>query len=532
MSDLQPLGTFIPRFLVERGIDTVFGIPGVHTVELYRGMPGSGLTHVTPRHEQGAGFMADGYARSTGRPAACFIVTGPGLLNIATALGQALADSVPMLVITTLNPRATLGRGEGRLHEIRGQSIIAREVAALARTVWTASQLVPALDEAFALFASARPGPAVIEIPIDLLSEPFDPGVTAPRSFPGRAAPQTRDIEAAAALVRSARRPLVIAGGGAIAGAPAVRNLVERLGAPALLTANGKGILPPGHPLLAGGCLLSPALQAAINQADLILALGTELGETDFWYDAEGIGFTGPLIRVDIDPGQLQRNALPTLPVLADAGLFAAALAPLIERPAEGGPGRTLALRAAMIEDGDPRYLRHAPLLAALWKTLPEAVVAADSTAASYGGNFLAEPPEPRRWMSAATGFGTLGYALPAAIGVKIARPAVPVICIVGDGGLQFSLPELASSAEAGAPVIVLLWNDRCYGEIERYMVRNQIAPLGVKLYATDFSAVAKAFGCVHVPASSLAEVEAAMTAAAARPVTTIIEMDAAIYRD
>ena len=162
MSDLQPLGTFIPRFLVERGIDTVFGIPGVHTVELYRGMPGSGLTHVTPRHEQGAGFMADGYARATGRPAACFIVTGPGLLNIATALGQALADSIPMLVITTLNPRATLGRGEGKLHEIRGQSIIAREVAALARTVLTASQLVPALDEAFALFASARPGPAVM----------------------------------------------------------------------------------------------------------------------------------------------------------------------------------------------------------------------------------------------------------------------------------------------------------------------------------------------------------------------------------
>ena len=134
--------------------------------------------------------------------------------------------------------------------------------------------------------------------------------------------------------------------------------------------------------------------------------------------------------------------------------------------------------------------------------------------------------------MSAATGFGTLGYALPAAIGVKVARPDMPVICIVGDGGLQFSLPELASSAEAGAPVIVLLWNDRCYGEIEHYMVRNQIAPLGVKLYATDFSAIAKAFGCVHVPAATLAEVEAAMKAAAERPVTTIIEMDAATYRD
>jgi len=189
-------------------------------------------------------------------------------------------------------------------------------------------------------------------------------------------------------------------------------------------------------------------------------------------------------------------------------------------------------LRAALVEDADPRYLRHAPLLASLWKILPDAVVAADSTAAGYAGNFLAEPPEPRHWMSAATGFGTLGYALPAAIGAKIARPDVPVICIVGDGGLQFSLPELAASTEAGAPVIILLWNDRCYGEIELYMVRNQIAPLGVKLYATDFSAVARAFGCVHVAAASLAEVEAAMREAAGRPVTTIIEMDAATYRN
>jgi len=531
MPDPQPLGTYIPRLLRERGIDTVFGIPGVHTVELYRGMPGSGLRHVTPRHEQGAGFMADGYARATGRPAACFIVTGPGLLNIATALGQALADSIPMLVITTLNPRATLGRGEGRLHELRGQSTVAREVSALARTVWTASQLAPALDEAFALFASARPGPVVIEIPIDLLSEPFDPGRMEPPAFAGKPQPLAADIEAAAALIRRSQRPLVIAGGGAIADAPAVRSLIERLGAPALLTANAKGILPPGHPLLVPGCLLSPTFHARIHEADLVLALGTELGETDFWYDADGLALTAPVIRVDIDPGQLQRNARPALAVLGDAGRFAAALAPLLDKPAADGPARTLALRDALVAGADPRYLRHGPLLARLWQVLPEAVIAADSTSASYGGNFLAQAPEPRRWMSAATGFGTLGYALPAAIGAKIARPGIPVICIVGDGGLQFSLPELASAAEAGAPVIVLLWNDRCYGEIEQYMVRNQIAPLGVELYAPDFSAVAKAFGCVHVPATSLAEVEAALSAAATRPVTTIIEMDAALYR-
>ncbi|MDQ0467313.1 5-guanidino-2-oxopentanoate decarboxylase [Labrys wisconsinensis] len=530
MTDLPPLGSAIPALLAARGIDTVFGIPGVHTVELYRGLPGSGLRHVTPRHEQGAGFMADGFARATGRPAACFIVTGPGLLNIATAMGQAMADSVPMLVFATLNPRATLGRGEGRLHELRGQSAVGREVAVLALTVLTASQLVPALDEAFAVFASARPGPVLIELPIDLLSEPYALPSAAPASPARPGLPDPDAVAAAAARLNAARRPLVIVGGGAISGADAVRAMAERLGAPVLLTANAKGILPPGHPLLGGGCVLTPALHRLVGEADVVLALGTELGETDFWYEEGGLELQGDVIRVDIDPRQLARNARPALPVLADAGRFARALTPLLAPLASDGPARAQALRAALMDGADPRYTRHRPLLDALWRVLPEAIVAADSTSASYGGNFLAEPPAPRRWMSAATGFGTLGYALPAAIGAKAARPEAPVVCIIGDGGLQYTLPEFAAATESGLPVIVLLWNDRRYGEIENYMIRRQIAPLGVELHPTDFSLIARAFGCEHVAADSLAEVEAALRAAAVGPVSTVIEMDASRF--
>jgi acetolactate synthase-1/2/3 large subunit len=530
MTDHPPLGSVIPRLLVERGIDTVFGIPGVHTVELYRGLPGSGITHITPRHEQGAGFMADGYARATGRPAACFIVTGPGLLNIATAMGQALADSVPMLVITTLNVRRTLGRGEGRLHELRGQSIVGREISALALTVLTGEQLVPALDEAFAFLACARPGPVLIEIPIDLLSEPFGFDETEPRKQAEPPLARPGDIEAAARLIARAKKPLVIAGGGAVPGAPAVRALIEGLGAATLLTTNAKGILPAGHPLLGGGCVLTPALHRLIGEADLILALGTELGETDFWYDGEGLVLNGKLIRVDIDPRQTGRNARPFLPVVGDAGQFAAALARLLTATHDGGAAYARLLRAARLDGADPRHACHRPLLDALWQVLPDAVVAADSTAASYGGGALAEPPAPRRWMSASTGFGTLGYALPAAIGAKAARPDVPVICIIGDGGLHFTMPELASAADAGTPIIVLLWNDRRYGEIEDYMIRYQIEPLGVRLHATDFAAAAKAFGADHIAANSLNDVKAAMLAAAVSDRTTIIEMDASLY--
>jgi acetolactate synthase-1/2/3 large subunit len=531
MSDLPPLGSAIPRLLRDRGIETVFGIPGAHTLELYRGLPGSGLRHVTPRHEQGAGFMADGYARATGKPAACFIVAGPGLLNIATAMGQAMADSVPMLVVTTLNPRRTLGRGEGHLHELRGQSAVGREVSVVALTVLSANQLAPALDEAFAVFASSRPGPVLIEIPVDLLSEPYAVPAGAPARHAGLPVPDDGVVIGAAALLNSARRPVVIAGGGATRGAAMVRELIEKIGAPALLTANGKGILPAAHPLLAGGCLPLPPVRALIRDADVVLALGTELGETDFEYYGEGpLEFSGSLIRVDIDPRQLGRNAKPAMPILGDAGLVADALAPLVMSFAHDGPQRAKAVKDAALAMVEPRLARHKPLLDAVWRICPDAVVTGDSTTASYAANFCAEPPAPRRWMSAATGFGTLGYALPAAIGAKVARPDAPAICIIGDGGLHYTVPELAAAADADAPVIVLLWNDRRYGEIEALMVRNEIAPVGVVLHATDFAAAAKAFGAFHVAANSLADVEAALAEAAGREASTVIEMDASLY--
>ncbi|TVQ54052.1 MAG: hypothetical protein EA355_12445, partial [Rhodobacteraceae bacterium] len=164
------LGEHLPRLLVDRGVEVAFGIPGVHTVEFYRGLPGSGLRHVTARHEQGAGFMADGYARACGAPAACFVITGPGMTNIATAMGQALNDSIPMLVISSNNPRARQGKGLGDLHDMRDQSGFAAHLARWSRRIETPEALAEALDAALDTFASARPGPVHIEIPLDVLT--------------------------------------------------------------------------------------------------------------------------------------------------------------------------------------------------------------------------------------------------------------------------------------------------------------------------------------------------------------------------
>ena len=168
-------GEVLVRLLEAYGVDTVFGIPGVHTVELYRGLPATRIRHVTPRHEQGAGFMADGYARVSGKPGVCFIITGPGMTNILTAMGQAYADSIPMLVISSVNRTEQLAMGQGRLHELPSQQAVVAGVAAFSHTLpRTRASCREVLARAFALFASARPRPVHIEIPIDVITPPPD----------------------------------------------------------------------------------------------------------------------------------------------------------------------------------------------------------------------------------------------------------------------------------------------------------------------------------------------------------------------
>ncbi|MEL7000800.1 MAG: thiamine pyrophosphate-binding protein, partial [Pseudomonadota bacterium] len=169
---MATLGEQIICWLEAYGVDTVFGIPGVHTVEMYRGLAGSSIRHVTPRHEQGAGFMADGYARVTGKPGVAFVITGPGLTNILTPMAQAYADSVPMLVISSVNRREALGMGAGDLHEVRNPGMMAAQAAAFSHTLTHPSQLPSVLARTWAVFESARPRPVHIQIPLDMLSEP------------------------------------------------------------------------------------------------------------------------------------------------------------------------------------------------------------------------------------------------------------------------------------------------------------------------------------------------------------------------
>ncbi|WP_249977712.1 5-guanidino-2-oxopentanoate decarboxylase [Vreelandella olivaria] len=514
------------------GVRTLFGIPGVHTVELYRGLEGSEVQHITPRHEQGAGFMADGYARASGQPGVCLIITGPGMTNIATAMGQALADSIPMLVISSVNRRDTLGLGQGRLHELPSQQQMISGVARFSHTLLDANTLPDVLARAFVVFNGARPGPVHIEIPIDLFHSP----VKVPDSWQApqlyRAAPDPEGLCEAARMLKAAKQPLVLLGGGCVAAPQAARALVAQLDAPTVTTINAKGLLGRNHPLDLGANAALPAVRTLVANADVILAIGTELGETD--YDVvfdDGFHLNGALIRIDLDPEQLVRNQRTTLGLVGDAGRSLELLFAHFPDPLQrGGAQRTAAALSALNLVNHPAFSDFVPLYNTLAEYLPEAILVGDSTAPVYAGNHLVSQPAPRRYFNASTGYGTLGYGLPAALGAQLAKPELPVVALVGDGGVMFTLAEIATAVEACLPVVIVLWHNAGYEEIRRYMDANGVARLGVDIQAPNFLTLAEGFGCPGVLVGSPAELARAL---ASRVPTgpLLIEIDAAAWQ-
>jgi acetolactate synthase-1/2/3 large subunit len=520
-------GEVLVQLLEAYGVDMVFGIPGVHTVELYRGLPATRIRHVTPRHEQGAGFMADGYARVSGRPGVCFIITGPGMTNILTAMGQAFADSVPMLVISSVNRTEQLGMGQGRLHELPSQRNVVAGVARFSHTLLRAEQLPEVLARAFALFASARPRPVHIEIPIDVITSEAGHLPLEPRPLPAPPGPAPDAIARAADLLRAAKRPLVVLGGGAADAGEEARRLVERLDAPVVNTVNAKGVLPPGHPLHAGENMAFAPIRDALREADVVVAVGTEFGETEMYPDPQPLAFDGRLIRIDIDPEQLVRSFAADVPILSDARVALAALDAALgtRRPAGSGARRAAEIRAAVRKLWWPAVAVHERVLDVVQRALGDPIIVGDQTQPVYGGNQFFEPSRPRSWFNSSTGYGTLGYALPAAIGAKLAAPERPVVALIGDGGLQFTLPELASAVGAQVPVIVLLWNNQGYGEIKTYMAEKDIPQIGVDIFTPDFVAIAQGFGCAAERAGSLDHLQQSLAAAADRTVPTLIEI-------
>lgn len=491
---MTTVGEALIGLLEAQGVDTVFGIPGVHTIELYRGLARSNIRHVTPRHEQGAGFMADGYARASGRPGVAFVITGPGLTNTITAMAQARADSVPMLVISGVNGLPSLGRGLGYLHELPDQRGMMEKVALSSRRVNEAAELPGAIARAFETFAARRPGPVHIEVPLDVMGKPAEGLMPLPKRATVHV-PGERAIAEARPLIGVAKRPLILAGGGARRAEGELKALAEKLDAPVVTTANARGLMH-GHGL---GVPASPSLKAVralMADADLVIAVGTEFGPTDYDMYGDG-GFVMPksLIRIDIDEMQLGRRPA-AVSILADAGAALSRLgADIGDARQAGGVARAKAAReGAWVEIG-PAMQAQVRAVEAIRDALPGAIIVGDSTQPVYAANLYYDHDRPGGWFNAATGYGALGFGPPAAIGAALAVPGAPVVCLSGDGGFQFTLPELGAALDANAPVIFVVWNNRGYREIETSMLDAGVEPVGVSPVPPDFLLIAEAYG-------------------------------------
>lgn len=512
-------GEYLVNLLESYGVDVVFGIPGVHTVEWYRGLANTQIRQVTPRHEQGAGFMADGYARVTGKPGVCFCITGPGMTNIATAMGQALADSIPMLVISSVNPTHQLGMGEGRLHELANQRNLVSGVAVFSHTLLWAQELPKIIARAFAVFQCQRPGPVHIEIPIDIIRSPVEPLCYRSISLPHPPGPAPAAVAMATQLLASAKRPLLAIGGGAVSATKEVIKLAEQLGAPVINTVNAKGVIPYSHPLAVGGSGSCKAIRDELMTADVVLAAGTEFSETDYDFFFQGdVKIDGQLIRIDIDPQQLTRNIEPTIAIYSDTKLALQAISNKLENietdletDIEAGKSRAKNLRETLSLHRDNQY---AAFFQAIRDVFEDVIIVGDSTQPTYYAGLHYETEQPRCYFHSATGFGTLGYAIPAAIGAKLGQPHRPVVGLIGDGGAQFTIGELASAVEAKVPVIFIVWNNNGYGEIKRYMRDARIPEIGVDIYTPDFVGLSRAFGCEAHRVSTLQALKAALLVA------------------
>ncbi|MDA9789591.1 thiamine pyrophosphate-binding protein [Amylibacter sp.] len=517
----RPLGAQISHMLKDRGVDTIFGIPGVHNVEMYRGIEEAGITHVLARHEQGAGFMADGYARATGKPGVAYVITGPGLCNIMTPMGQAYSDSVPMLVISSCLDEVAAKKGQ--LHQMKDQRAAAETVCDWSEEAKTAEAAYQLVDRAFGEFASARPRSKHIQLSIEVLGTLADkfPATPVGRTLPELPVVERTAVTALVPVLANSQKPLLVLGGGVIRNTEAkniVARVLNRTNAAVVTTYAGRGLVDPDYPLDFGAFLAKEEMEETIGQADFVIVVGSELAEVDMWRDK--LGSEGFRVRVDIDQEILSSDTEASARLCGDGVDFLMTLEEEligfddnsietlwnkdeIARAKRGWRAETDADRAGIV-----------PIADALREVVGDEVrIYSDMTQFAYVAKEIWPMNRPNLWHHP-YGFGTLGYALPAAIGGKIGVGDAPVIAIAGDYGFQYTVQELGVAVELGLSLPIILWDNGKLKEIEDCMVNSQIAPNAVQALNPDFCKLAEAWGAHSAHPKTLVEMQDAVKAA------------------
>lgn len=533
-------GTIVVKALEDLNVDTVFGIPGIHNLDIYDALIHSSIKHVTAKHEQGIGYMADGYARVTGKPGIALVITGPGLTNIITAMGQAYHDSIPMVVISSQLPTWALNQRIGFLHELKNSTILTQSVAKESRTVMSLENIDLYIKEAYQLALSGRPGPVHVEIPMDILHGYTDRAEII--NFKGEDLAKSNFplidkalLDLAVNEINKANFPLIIVGGGGWQAGEKILELAEKISAPVIQTAAGKGIVDEGHPLCLGTRIHFPVVREFLKTTDLVIAIGTEISPTDLWEQPLNIG--GKLIQIDIDAANFNRNYRADIGLKGDALEVLAFLLDKVKTNEETNPNvlkkiadlkktTTIKLPETTGVYEGVEFIKE--MLAAIRSSLPaDGILFTDMTTPAYIG--LSEYPcrQPKTYIHP-VGFGTLGFALPAAIGAKIAKSHTKVCVLAGDGGFQFTLPELAVACQENISLPIIIWNDGGFGEIRRHQEkRHPGQKIAVNHKNPDFIKLAEAYGLKGVIVSSPPEMKNVLKEAFLLNEPVIIEVKA-----
>lgn len=513
--------------LFRAGIDCGFGIPSIHNIAIYEGLrQARRFHHWVVRHEQAAGFAADGFYRQSGRIAAIFASTGPGNLFTLVPLLESLQTNTPVLLVGTNIASALQSKQGGALHETPQQIDIVRPLTRFACRVTSADEIPQAFADAASILRGPAPGPAFIEIAHDLLAAPLAAEATASQPHKTAAfAASPQEIARAASMVIESHRPVLLVGSGIHGAIAEVRRLAEKIGAPVLTTTTGKGNFPANHPLAFGCMSRLGAAQELLEQADLLISVGARLTE----FDTGRFGLRLPQLHLQlVDSPEYPGSRFPASLVLAsDAAAIATALA-----------AQETKARLCWFDIPSASAREHQRLntinsdayraLELLRNALdPNDVVANDQSILNYWASAFFPVPEPRTFLYPA-GSGTLGYGLPAAIGAAVgihqAGSQQKIICIAGDGGFQYTLPELATLKQYDLPVKILLVNDDAYGVIG-FLQRSVFGQTYESdLKNPDFCAVAEAYGILASRATSLAELGQKLNAWLNEPGPALLE--------
>lgn len=497
-------------------VETIFGIPGVHTLPIYDAMREEpGLRHVLARHEQGAGFMADGYARISGRPGVVCTITGPGATNAATPLADAYADSIPLLIISTSLGRASQGHFRGELHGTKDQFGAMEALAGWARAVEYVEEIPLALQEAFRIMRSGRPRGAYLQIPLDLLEVEAEVEIPAPAPASRELSESSRDsIQVAARLLREARSPLIVAGAGVtFAGAnEQLLQLAELLQAPVLLGGKSHDVLPNDHSLVIAARGYSPRiLQPLVETSDVVLAVGSKLGAQRTGTTVlEGgklktlrtrdisLPLSSQLIHIDIDPAEIGFNYPAEVGIAADARLALDALLAVLRGQSLSAVSRVemvAEVKETLRKRVQQAYGEGVALLDGVREALPrDGIVVADMTMLGYASAQYLPVYRPRTFLHPSE-LCAIGCGLPLALGAQLAAPGQPVVALCGDGGFLLNAGELATAVQEKLPVVTVIFNDATYTAVKsdqqhrfgsRYIATDLLAP--------DYVALARAF--------------------------------------